>query len=300
MTATLPGKASGSFPGVGQTGEVTDPQDADRQAAAQRPRPAVAEPAPPTPGDDTDAGTRRAQQPAGSFRQVLQEAARRASGDPDADDDAPLLFDLGTALGGRRGVIDASLPGFVLVVVNVATSLTWAIIAAVATAAGIAVLRIARKETLQQAFSGVLGIVLAALLAAYTGKAKTFFLPGILINGAYVVATVGSIAARRPLLGYVAAALDRRFAHWRADRHLVRRATYATLVWAAIFAVRFVLQGWLYLHDHVGWLATARLAMGWPLWGVAVMASLLLLQPPEGAPERGGPRRAGSRPAESA
>jgi Protein of unknown function (DUF3159) len=47
-----------------------------------------------------------------------------------------------------------------------------------------------------------------------------------------------------------------------------------------VFVTRFLLQGWLYLHDHVGWLATARLAMGWPMWGLAVMASLMLLQPP--------------------
>jgi hypothetical protein len=261
---------------------VTEADDDHRPAAEPATRPAATGIADgdgaPRPTDPDRNGARATDQRLGAFREALRAAAGRDG--EEADDDAPLLFDLGQAMGGRRGIIDASLPGFVLVVVNVATSLTWAIIAAVITAAAIAVLRIVRHETLQQAFSGVLGIVLAALLAAYTGQAKTFFLPGILINGAYVIATLASIAVRRPVLGYVAAALDRRFTHWRSDRQLVRRATYATLVWATIFAVRFVLQGWLYLHDHVGWLATARLAMGWPLWGLAVMASLLLLQPP--------------------
>jgi Protein of unknown function (DUF3159) len=207
--------------------------------------------------------------------------------------DGPLL-DLGEALGGRRGIVDASLPGFVLVVVNVAVSLGWAIVAAVATAVVIGALRIVRKEPLRQAVSGVLGIAFAALLAAYTGQAKNFFLPGIIINAAYAVALLASIAARRPVLGYVAAALDRRFVGWRADPALVRRATGATLVWIAVFVTRFVLQGWLYLHDHVGWLATARLAMGWPMWGLAVMASLLLLQPPasDDAPDERGARTA--------
>lgn len=192
-----------------------------------------------------------------------------------------MLFDLGEALGGRRGIVDASLPGFVLVVVNIPAGLWWAIVAAVATAVVIGVLRLARKEPLRQAVSGVFGIAFAALLAAYTGDAKKFFLPGILINAGYAVALLASLAARRPVLGYVAAALDRRFVGWRDDAGLVRRAGYATLVWTAVFATRFVLQGWLYLHDHVGWLATARLAMGWPMWGLAVMASLMLLQPPE-------------------
>lgn len=201
------------------------------------------------------------------------------------DDDAPdapaaPLFDLGEALGGRRGILDASLPGTVLVIVDVFASLWWAIGASVIAAVAIGILRLARHETLRQAASGVLGVILAALLAAFTGKAKTFFLPGILINGGYAVVMIASILARRPVLGYVAQALDKRFVGWRADAKLRRAATFATLVWTAVFAGRFLVMGWLYLHTHTTWLATAKLAMGLPLWGVAVMASLLLLQPP--------------------
>ncbi|MFL6139616.1 MAG: DUF3159 domain-containing protein [Frankiaceae bacterium] len=241
--------------------------------------------APGRQASDEPATTQRRRQPGG--------------GRTAASGDAP-LFDLGEALGGRRGIVDASLPGFVLVVVNVAAGLGWAIAAAVAAAVLLGTLRLIRKEPLRQAVSGVLGIALAALLAAYTGQAKNFFLPGIIINGAYVVALLASIAARRPVLGYVAAALDRRFVGWRDDPALVRRATAATLVWIAVFATRFVLQGWLYLHDHVGWLATARLAMGWPMWGLAVMASLMLLQPTTGDDDATGQPDASARPRSAA
>jgi hypothetical protein len=272
----------GRVSGTGRTGRDADADPAAGSSGNER---AGSDTAAVSDGTDSALGTAAdsgTETTADSGTDTADSAARatdrRRSAGGRLGDDAP-LFDLGTALGGRRGIIDASLPGFVLVVVNVAASIWWAVLGAVVTSVLIGIVRIIRREPLRQAVSGVFGIALAALLAAYTGKAKNFFLPGILINGGYVVALLASVAVRRPALGYVAAALDRRFAHWRSDRGLVRRADYATLVWTAVFAVRFVLQGWLYLHDHVGWLATARLALGWPLWGLAVMLSLLLLQP---------------------
>ena len=45
-----------------------------------------------------------------------------------------------------------------------------------------------------------------------------------------------------------------------------------------MFTSRACVQGYLYLHDEVHWLAPVKLGMGLPLWGVAVTATLLLLQ----------------------
>src|SRR3954462_5198711 len=115
--------------------------------------------------------------------------------------------DVAKMLGGRRGVIDATTPGIVLVIVDAFTSLTWAIGAALIAAAVIAVLRLLRHEPLRQAGAGVLGLAGAATLAASAGSAKTSFLPGILINAAWAVASIPSIVVSRPLLGYAAAML---------------------------------------------------------------------------------------------
>ena len=40
-----------------------------------------------------------------------------------------------------------------------------------------------------------------------------------------------------------------------------------------MFASRFVVQRHLYDADETGWLATARIAMGWPLTAVAALAT---------------------------
>jgi hypothetical protein len=187
-------------------------------------------------------------------------------------------IDLGRMLGGRRGVIDAATPGVVLVIIDAFASLPRAIVGAVAAAAVIAVLRLVRREPLRQAAAGVAGLAGAAALAYYTGDAKTYFLPGILVNCAWAAAAVVSIVIGRPLLGYAAALLDRGYSHWQSDRELRRAAVLATAVWAVVFTSRACVQGYLYLHNDVHWLAPVKLGMGLPLWGVAVALTLLLLE----------------------
>jgi len=186
--------------------------------------------------------------------------------------------DVAKMLGGRRGVIDATTPGIVLVIIDAFTSLTWAIAGALIAAAMIAILRLLRREPLRQAGAGVLGLAGAAALAAYTGSAKTYFLPGILVNAAWAVASISSIVIGRPLLGYAAAMLDRGYAHWQSEPGLRRAAALATGVWALVFTSRAIVQGYLYVHNDVHWLAPVKLGMGLPLWGVAFALTLLLLE----------------------
>jgi Protein of unknown function (DUF3159) len=187
-------------------------------------------------------------------------------------------IDVAKMLGGRRGVIDATTPGIVLVIVDAITSLAWAIGAALIAAAVIACLRLLRHEPLRQAGAGVLGLAGAVALAAYTGSAKTYFLPGILVNAAWAVASISSILVGRPLLGYAAAMLDRGYAHWKSEPGLRRAAALATGVWSLVFTSRACVQGYLYLHNDVHWLAPVKLGMGLPLWGVALALTLLLLE----------------------
>lgn len=188
------------------------------------------------------------------------------------------VIDIGEMIGGRRGVIDASVPGITLVIVDTFASLMWAIVVALAVAVLLAIVRAVRGEPLRQAAMGLLGLAGAAALAAFTGQAKHYFLPGILINAAYAVLAVGSIVVNRPALGYVAAMLDRGYSHWQEHPPLRRAATIATAMWAAVFGLRAIVQGYLYIHGHVHWLAPVRLGMGLPLWGLAVAGTLFVIE----------------------
>jgi hypothetical protein len=187
-------------------------------------------------------------------------------------------IDIAEMLGGRRGIIDASIPGVLLVIVNAFAPLGWAIAAACVSAVVVAVFRWRRGEPLRQAVMGLGGLAVAAALAAFSGQAKRYFLPGILLNTAYAVVALVSIVARRPLLGYVASIIDRGYAHWREDDGLRRAASWATALWTVVFALRAIVQGYLYAHNRVHWLAPVRLAMGLPLTAIALAGTLLLLE----------------------
>ena len=107
-------------------------------------------------------------------------------------------------LGGWRGMIDASLPTVAFVVANAIGGLAAGVWAALGIALLIFVLRLVRRESVQQAVSGLLAIGVAVAIAAASGQARDFFVVGILRNAVVGVALVGSVPLRRPLVGVIA------------------------------------------------------------------------------------------------
>lgn len=183
---------------------------------------------------------------------------------------------LAEAVGGVRGVIDSAAPTVVFVAANSVGGLRAGLIAAVVTGVLIMVLRLARRQPLRQAIGGFGAVAVAAAVAARTGSAQGFFLPGILLNAAYAAMAAVSVLVGRPFVGYVFAALDDRCTDWQHMPPVRRAANLASLLWVAVFAARATVQGWLYVHSQVGWLAAAKLGMGLPLFAAAGAVSLLL------------------------
>jgi hypothetical protein len=173
--------------------------------------------------------------------------------------------------GGVPGLIYSSLPSVVFVVAEAVTGLHAAVALAVGAGAGIALLRLLRKESVQPALSGLLGVAIAAFIAYQTGDAKDYFLVGIW--GSFVLAAVffASILLRWPLAGVIWGAVSGTGQAWRADRSARVGYDIATLALVAVFAARFVVQNWLYGQDATGWLAFARIAMGYPLSALALV-----------------------------
>jgi hypothetical protein len=174
-------------------------------------------------------------------------------------------------MGGVSGLIYASLPSMVCVVADAAAGLNTAVALAVGSGAGIALLRLLRKEPLQPAVSGLVGVGIAAAVAYQTGSAKDYFLVGIWASFALAVVLLASVLLRRPLVGVIWGALSGGGQAWRS--HPRSRVGYdiATLALVAVFAARFVVQNWLYGEDSTGWLAFARIAMGYPLTALALV-----------------------------
>lgn len=186
-------------------------------------------------------------------------------------------------IGGVRGLIDSGLPIIVFVTMNSFTSLQPALWAALATGALLCVVRLARRERLQPAISGFLGVAIAAFIAAQTGEARNFFLPQLWSTAAYGLAFLVSALLRWPLVGVVA-----EFAWptpglkdskaWRSHRGLMRTYTWLTVLWAGVYLVRIAVQGSLYLANEVALLGTTRLAMGWPLTALEALLTVYLVR----------------------
>jgi len=191
-------------------------------------------------------------------------------------DAAPSRFT--AQLGGVKGMIDSGLPVVVFVIANALSMLRTAIIAALIAGVAVFVLRLVRRESPQFAVSGLFGVAIAAYFAHRLGRAEGFFIPGIILNAAYFVVFAGSLLIRRPLIGVLWTYFGEADQDWRQQPLLRRAYLLATLWWTLMYAAKTGLQGLLYLQHQPGWLAVAKLTMGYPLFILNVLATLLLVR----------------------
>lgn len=177
-------------------------------------------------------------------------------------------------MGGPGGLLASVLPVVVFVVANTAAGLTAAIWASLAAAVALAAWRLVRREPLQPAVSGALGVGVSAFIAYRTGEARAYFAYGIWYSLVAGIAFLVSVLVRWPLVGVAWSALNSTDRSWRAHPRARRAYAVATLVWAAFFLARFGVQRALYNADETGWLGVARLAMGLPLTAVALVVTV--------------------------
>jgi hypothetical protein len=178
------------------------------------------------------------------------------------------------SIGGWSGTVITAIPTVVFVAVNAVANLRWAIAAAVGSAFVLAGYRLALRQSVQQALTGLLGVVVASLIAARTGQAKGYFLLGIWSSFVYAGALAITLVVRRPAVGLLWEFLDPTphdsSVPWYRHRRLLLAYTLATTAAALVFLARGVVQLALFDHNATGWLAVARIAMGYPLYIAAI------------------------------
>ena len=214
--------------------------------------------------------------------QVLGDDSGIDSGIDAGNAEPPKAATMWEQMGGPMGMVDSGLPVVVFVLLNALAGLTWGIVAALAAGVIIAAIRLIRHKPVTQAIGGLFAVGVAAFIAHRTGSARGFFLLGIWSYVLYGGLLVASILVRWPLVGLLWEGLNGRGKAWRADKRLVRRYDLATVVWVLVFALRFLVQNQLYGANQVGWLATAKLLMGYPLFAVAIIATVLIVGPAAG------------------
>ena len=211
-------------------------------------------------------------------------------------------FNVASAVGGRRGVIESTAPTLVFVVVMAVrpSALVAALAASLAVSGAALAARLAQRQGLTQVLGGAVLALASAAWAWRSGEASNFYATGLLINAVWLAGCLLSLAVGRPLVGILMGlwraaaggsarpgggsdaddAVRSEDAAARAAEH--RRHRAATAVLAAMFALRLAVEVPLYLTGAagVGALGVARLVLGLPLFALTAWFIWLLVRDP--------------------
>ena len=202
---------------------------------------------------------------------------------------------LGKALGGRRGVVEAAVPTLVFTALWLTTrELELALAVSVGVAVVLLVVRLVQRSTVQFVVNALVGIGIGwffVRLAASRGgsedeQALAYFLPGLLYNGGYTVVMALTCLVGWPLVGFMVGSVTGDATAWHEDKQVVRLCTTLTWLLAVPCLLRVLVQGPIWL---AGWseamdvdaaiaaLGILKVVLGWPLQLAALAAMLWVL-----------------------
>lgn len=193
----------------------------------------------------------------------------------DEEDKAKIV----NAMGGKKGLLDSGLPALIfLMIFNITKEVQQAAYGALALSLILTIVRLAKRETIQHAISGVIGVALCAWLSNRSGKAEDFYLPGLWTNAIYGAVYLVSIFARWPIIGMIIGPLLEENFRWRKDSERTKVYLKATWLWVGMFTARLLVQYPLYISGNVNALGTARLIMGYPLFIATAWATWIVIK----------------------
>lgn len=183
------------------------------------------------------------------------------------------------ALGGKKGLFDSGIPALVfLIVFNLRDDVLDAAFVSLALSGVITLIRLVKREKLQNAISGIIGVLICYLLVRSTGKAEDFYLPGLFINAGYGALYLLTNIAGWPIIGVVLGPLLGEDFHWRKVPERKRVYMLAGWLWVGLFLSRLLVQLPLYLAGNVNALGVARLIMGYPLFIACAWGTWLVIK----------------------
>lgn len=167
-------------------------------------------------------------------------------------------------LGSPRILVDTVAPTLLFTVVALRADVLTAAAAALSLCAVVLAWRLARRQGLVHALSGLGGVAVGVAVALLSGDAGGFFLPGIVGNVAFGAVCVVSVLARRPALAYTSAAIYRWPLGWYWHPRVRPAYSEITWLWATYYLGKGTWQYALVREGELALLATVRVVTGWP------------------------------------
>lgn len=183
------------------------------------------------------------------------------------------------AFGGKKGLIDSGVPSIIfLVVFNIDHVLKDALFASIATSAILTIIRLARRDTLQHALSGLFGVLICAWFANRSGNASDLYIPKLLTNLGYGSAYLIANLVGWPLIGVMLGPILGENMAWHHDRRRKQAYLCASWLWVGMFFLRIAVQYPIYRSGNVNLLGTVNLAMGYPLFIATAYATWIVIK----------------------
>jgi hypothetical protein len=202
---------------------------------------------------------------------------------------------LASALGGRRGMLEAAVPTIAFTVLWLTTrELRLALAVSLGAALLLLVARLVQRSSVQFVMNALFGIGIGWLFVALAARrggsedeqALAYFLPGILYNSGYFALMAFTCLVGWPLVGFMVGSVTGDPTAWHADKQVVRLCARLTWLLALPCLLRAVVQGPIWLGGSSGAIDTdaaiaalgvLKIALGWPLQLAALGAMLWLL-----------------------
>jgi hypothetical protein len=183
------------------------------------------------------------------------------------------------AFGGIRGMVETTVPGLVFVgIYTVNHDIKSSAIAALALSVVLGVTRLAQRDTLKHAFSGVFGVAIGAVISMVSGNAKNFYLPGMLYTLGLAVAYIVSAAAGFPLLGLILGPIFKENLSWRKrNPGRLRAYTKASWAWGLILLAKSAILFPLYWWGNATQLGWVKVALGIPPFLLSIYLTWIFL-----------------------
>jgi len=197
--------------------------------------------------------------------------------------EAMVRAQMATSLGGKRGIVEAAIPGVLFTIIWLATKdIRLALIVGGAGVVIALAIRLVQRSTVQYVFNAAFSIAIGFVfirIAAHAGgdashQALAYFLPGILYSLGYTVVFGTSSLFGWPLVGFMVGSVTGDPLAWHEDKQVVKLCTRLTWVLLAPGAIGVLLQGPVWL---LGWsgaldadtavlvIGILRLGLGWAL-----------------------------------
>ena len=161
--------------------------------------------------------------------------------------------------------VDAMIPPFLYIIANTFLELRMAVLLSLTASVALVLLRLAQKKSWKYAFSGFLGMLIAACFALIADNAANYYTPKLLSSLGLMALSLISLLAKKPLVAWLSH-LSRGWElswFWRSD---IRPAyTEVTFFWFLLFTARALLQFFLLTSENIAGLFILNTLLGLPV-----------------------------------